>query len=103
MLHGLFSNCEEPGLLSRCGAQALECGLSSCGRAQASLLCGLWDLPGPGIQPVSPELIGGCFTTELRSLIDTFLFFTNFLLTREHVSLFKVHIVFLYLKRNFMI
>ena len=38
------------------------CGLSSCG-AQAYLLCGMWDLPGPGIKPVSPALAGGLSTT----------------------------------------
>ena len=25
---------------------------------------GMWDLPRPGIKPVSPELAGGFFTTE---------------------------------------
>ena len=25
--------------------------------------CGMWDLPGPGIEPVSPELAGGFLTT----------------------------------------
>ena len=24
----------------------------------------MWDLPGPGIEPMSPELAGGSFTTE---------------------------------------
>ena len=24
----------------------------------------MWDLPGPGIEPVSPALAGGFFTTE---------------------------------------
>ena len=38
-------------------------GLSSCG-AQASLLRGMWDLPQPGIEPVSPALAGGFLTTE---------------------------------------
>ena len=32
--------------------------------AQASLLSGLWDLPGPGIEPLSPPLAGGFFTNE---------------------------------------
>ena len=27
------------------------------------MLCSMWDLPGPGIEPVSPALAGGCFTT----------------------------------------
>ena len=46
--------------LSNCGLRALECRLSSCG-ARASLLCGMWDLPGPGLEPVSPALAGGFF------------------------------------------
>ena len=36
-----------------CGSQALEHRLSGCG-AQALLLCNMWDLPSPGIQPYSP-------------------------------------------------
>ena len=89
---GFFSSCEEQGLLSscgmqasrggvfsgssslmdsvaaahglsRCGSQALEHRLSGCG-AQAYLLCGLRDLPGSGIEPVSPALAGRFLTTE---------------------------------------
>ena len=26
----------------------------------------MWDLPGPGLEPVSPALAGGFLTTELR-------------------------------------
>ena len=37
---------------SCCGARALEHRLSSCG-AQAQLLCGMWDPPGPGLEPCS--------------------------------------------------
>ena len=48
--------------LSSCGSWALECRLSSCG-AWASLLRGMWDLPGPGLEPVSPALAGGFLTT----------------------------------------
>ena len=59
------------GGFSCCGAQALgartsvvvACGLSSCG-TRALLLCGTWDLPGPGLEPVSPALAGGFLTTE---------------------------------------
>ena len=36
--------------------------LSSCG-ARASLFRGMWDLPGPGLEPVSPALAGGFLTT----------------------------------------
>ena len=49
--------------LSSCGQRALEHRLSSCG-ARAQLLCGMWDLPGPGLEPVSPALPGGLLTTE---------------------------------------
>ena len=28
------------------------------------MLCRMWNLPGPGIEPVSPALAGGFFTTE---------------------------------------
>ena len=39
-------------------AQAQCCG------SQAKLLLGTWDLPGPGIKPVSLALAGEFFTTE---------------------------------------
>ena len=32
-------------------------------RAQAQFLHGMWDLPGPGLEPVSPALAGGFLTT----------------------------------------
>ena len=35
---------------------------SSCG-SQAQLLCGMWDLPIPGLEPVSPALAGRFSTT----------------------------------------
>ena len=37
-------------------------GLSSCG-ARAQLLYGMWDLPGPGIEHMSPALAGRLPTT----------------------------------------
>ena len=48
---------------SCCGAQALGHVDSSCG-TQAQLLCGLWDLPGSGIESVSLALAGRFFTTK---------------------------------------
>ena len=48
--------------LSSCGSRALEHRLSSCG-SRAYLPCGMWDLPGPGLEPVSPALAGGFLTT----------------------------------------
>ena len=58
--------------LSSCGSWALQLwltgsvvvahGLCSCG-TQAQLLHGMWDLPGPGIEPVVPALAGRFLTT----------------------------------------
>ena len=36
--------------------------LGSCG-SRAQLLRGMWDLPRPGLEPVSPALAGGFSTT----------------------------------------
>ena len=36
--------------------------LSSCG-SRAELLCGMWDLPRPGLEPMSPALAGRFSTT----------------------------------------
>ena len=36
--------------------------LSSCG-SRAQLLCSMWDLPGPGLEPASPALAGRFSTT----------------------------------------
>ena len=54
-----------------CRSWALRCtGFSNCGSwvqqlwLPAQLLSGMWNLPGPGIEPMSPALAGGFFTTE---------------------------------------
>ena len=78
-----FSNCGERGLLlvgvrwlllamaslvaerGLCDTQAsivAALGLRSCG-SWAQLPCGMWNLLGPGIEPVSPMLAGGFLTT----------------------------------------
>ena len=36
--------------------------LSNCG-SRAQLLCGMWDLPRPGLEPMSPALVGRLSTT----------------------------------------
>ena len=43
-------------------AGSLEPRLNSCG-TQASLLRDTWDLPGPGLEPMSPALADGLLTT----------------------------------------
>ena len=40
----------------------------------------LGDLPGPGIEPVSPALTGGFFTTEPPAAVTGFLLFFFFLI-----------------------
>ena len=67
---GALSSCSKWGRLflavvsfvAEHGASVVaECGLRSCGIG-ASLCCSMWDLPRPGIKPVSPALVGGFFT-----------------------------------------
>ena len=59
--------------LSSCGSRALEHRLSSCG-AQAQLLRGMWDLPGPGLEPVSSALAGRFLTTVPPGKSLTYIF-----------------------------
>ena len=47
---------------SSCGSCALERRFSSCG-TRAELLRGMWNLPGPWIEPVSLVLAGRCLIT----------------------------------------
>ena len=42
----------------------MEDGLLEEDMLNRPLLRGMWDLPGSGIESVSPELAGGFFTTE---------------------------------------
>ena len=44
--------------LTGCGLRTLERRLSSCG-PWSELLPGMWDLPGPGIESMSPALTEG--------------------------------------------
>ena len=41
----------------------VACGLSSCS-LWAYLLPSIWNLPGPGIEPMFPALAGGLLSTE---------------------------------------
>ena len=56
-------SCSKWGVTPCCGAWAflaVEQRLNSCG-TQALLLQGMWDLPGPEIEPMFPALAGGFF------------------------------------------
>ena len=58
--------CKVPGRsgFRSCSSWALEHWVNRCG-TWALLLCGMWNLPVSGIEPASPALQGGFFTTEL--------------------------------------
>ena len=65
MVHGLFSLQWLPGLQSR-GLRPWASAVAAPGlRSTGSVVVphGRWDLPGSGIEPVSPALAGGSFTT----------------------------------------
>ena len=70
-----FSSCSEwgPLFIAVCGPLTIAaslvaehrlqtCRLSSCG-SRAQLLRGMWDLPRPGLEPVSPALASRFSTT----------------------------------------
>ena len=57
----LWSTGSRHAGFSSCGLRAPERSLSSCG-SRAKLICGMWRLPGPGLEPVSPALAGGFLT-----------------------------------------
>ena len=83
LLHVGFLQLQQAGATPSCGAWAshcggfscygaralgvwasvvVVCGLSSCG-AWAQLLRSMWNLPGPGLKPLSPALAGRFLTT----------------------------------------
>ena len=72
------------GGFSCCGARALGAwasvvvarGFNSCG-SRASLLRGMWDLPRPGLEPVSPALAGGFLTTAPPGKSQVLIFLKN--------------------------
>ena len=70
-----FSSCGQRGplFIAVCGPLTIAaslvaehglqmCRFSSCG-SWAQSLCGMWDLPRPGLEPVSPALAGRFSTT----------------------------------------
>ena len=74
----LWSTGSRRAGFSSCGSWALERRLSTCG-ARAQLLRGMWDLPRPGLEPVSPALAGGFPTNASpgKPQIAVFLMFNN--------------------------
>ena len=62
LLIAVVSLCCRAWVLSLRASVVAARGLSSCG-ALAQLLRGMWDPPGPGLEPVSPALASGFLTT----------------------------------------
>ena len=62
-LQGLWAPVLVAQGLCSCGSGALEHRLSNCG-AWASLFCSMWDLPRPGVEPMSLALASKFFSTE---------------------------------------
>ena len=103
---GPFSRCaaqaSHRGGLSCCGPRALEApasgaaarGLSVVVRAQ--LPHSLWDLPAPGMEPLSPALQGGFLTTRPPGKAWTFLYFTSWAGFRADPGLVNSHFYFSY-------
>ena len=60
---GVLASVVAEGWLGNCGSRALEHWLSSCS-TQAYLLLTTWELPGPGVEPMTPALAGGFSTTR---------------------------------------
>ena len=63
--------------------------LSSCG-SRAQLLRGMWDLPRPGLEPVSPALAGR-FSTTAPPGKPCFFFILNFLVPSDVFSFNNKH------------
>ena len=75
--------------LSSCGLRALERRLSSCS-ARAQLLCSMWDLPGPGLEPVSSSSAGGFLTAAPPGKPHPFSFDVGIFLTQGANRRFSV-------------
>ena len=93
----LQSTGSRHAVFSSCGSQALGRRLSSCG-TRAYLLCSMWDLPGPVIEPMSPALAGGFLTTAPPGksfFFFGFFYFKSFPLSITYKKLIALLCVFL--------
>ena len=86
-----FSSCGKRGplFIAVCGPLTIAASLvaeyrlqtrrlSSCS-SRAQLLHGMWDLPRPGLEPVSPALAGGFSTTAPPGKPNLQIFYREFL------------------------
>ena len=79
--------------LSSCGSRALEQRLSSCG-TWASLPRGMWDLPRPGLEPMSPALAGRFLTTVPPG--ESLTHFLNWVVCFFDIELYELFVYFVY-------
>ena len=113
-----FSSCGKwgPLFITVCGPLTIAasfvaehrlqtCRLSNCG-SRAQLLRGLWDLPRPGLEPVSPALAGRFSTTappekprHIHSLSSKFLKWANHPFSSFLILLFLVFLSLGYLAK----
>ena len=90
-----FSNCEGRNgatLWLRCSGSG-HMGFSSCG-AGAQLPHGVWDLPDPGIKPLSPALAGGDLFLVQCAIREVLLYYLNrrfLFLSNWDVNLFSIY------------
>ena len=66
--------------------------LSNCG-SRAQLLRGMWDLPRPGLEPVSPALAGRFSTTAPPGKPPIMFFIANFFLIQDPIQNHSLHTV----------
>ena len=59
----MWASVAEAHGVHSCGSRALKDRLNSCG-SWAQLPRGMWDLLGPGVEPVSPAFATGFSTTK---------------------------------------
>ena len=64
--------------------------LSNCG-ARAQLLRGMWDLPRPGLEPVSPALAGRFSTTAPPGKPSCLILISDILLTQFEILKYKLN------------
>ena len=76
--------------------------LSSCG-SRAQLLRGMWDLPRPGLEPVSPALAGGFSTTAPPGKPSLLIFFLTTSFSSDFTKYTQLCETIIILNRNFNI
>ena len=82
------SSVVESGLSGLWPSTVTAHGFSSCG-TQAPLLQGMWNLPTPGIKPVSPPLTGRILSTVLPGVFCDFTFILNLIVYKNKLDDFR--------------